>query len=146
MTFGIPNTEAIRAMATPYYNATIDQLGKTVEIIRPPFVAPTSSTEVDEWGKPTVVTVTPEPIEVQAYIYQLPEEARANFVSPGSDQTIPDWEALFKITAPVDVPGFTVRYRGVNYIPTSDAEDMGEQGIGWRVRLQSPEARGGVSQ
>ena len=143
----IPNTAELQALTRPYLDLIIKQLGTTVEIVRTvtdPIQAPSLG---DEWGRPIDNPVTPNEIAVNetCYIYQLPEETRVNFTSAGGSITIPDWEAIFRITAPIAVPGFKIRYQNRIFTPVNPAEDMGNQGIGWRVRLLSPEQRGGVS-
>jgi hypothetical protein len=144
---GIPTTAELQSLTKPYLDLILANLGTSVGIVRPVApVAPTVPTTRDGWGKPTGAASPSAPATteqlVTGFLYQLEDDTRVRAGSEGGNIAIPDWELILGIEAPVGTPGFTIRYRNFTYLPIGLAEDLGNQGIAWRVRLRAPDLRG----
>lgn len=152
----LPTTADLQALTRPELDEVFAALGQTVLVsrVQPGTGDPPPPEEIDEHGN----VILPEPVTppgtlpgaaYPAFVYQVPSEQRARYGSIGADVGVPLWEALIHHSAALDAPGFTLTVQGGEFIkplpltPIEDAEDIGTQGLCWRVTCRAQRAREG---
>lgn len=132
------NRDELRALTREELADVFDMLGEAGFVVRPGV-----ATGKDARAQPVLGPEQRTPVLLLILPHEPTFQERLA-ATAGSTLSIPAFDVYAPWDAPLDTPGFTLEdARGLTYTPTSDAIDVGLNGLRgvWLVKVRAPEAR-----